>query len=118
MGVDAVGTLPMLSGRSPGHFRALVRATSCVLVIGAAGVFVVIAGAAPGSAQVVGLDALIRSIPSDTRATFHDGNAVVCGQVGFADSDQLGAQRNNSASDGTVSGAVAINSGTIHPSQG
>jgi LPXTG-motif cell wall-anchored protein len=118
MGVDAVLTLPVLSGQSTGRFGALVRVASCIVAIGAAVLFVAIAGAAPGSAQVGGLDQLLRSSPSDSRASFQDGNAVLCAQVGFPDDDRLGALRNNSASDANVSGAAAPNSGTIHTGQG
>jgi Domain of unknown function (DUF5979) len=61
---------------------------------------------------------LLRSTASDPRATFHDGNVVLCSGVGLPDSDQLGAFRNNSASDGNVTGTPAPNTGPIHTGQG
>jgi Domain of unknown function (DUF5979) len=72
-----------------------------------------LAAAPMAGAQVVGLEALLRSTPSDPRAIFHDGNGV-----GFPDSDQLGAAKNHAASDGNVTGTPAPNNGPVHPGQG
>jgi Domain of unknown function (DUF5979) len=79
---------------------------------------VLVAGASTAGAQVRILPGLIRSSPSDVRAAFHEGNAVLCSAVGFPASDRLGAPRNNAASDGNVSGTPAPNSGSIQPGQG
>src|SRR4051812_35860418 len=116
--VDVMVTLPVLPARSRTRWGTRPRVVRCVLVIGAVVAIVTIVGAAPGSTQVGGLGALLRSTPSDIRASFQDGNAVVCAQVGFPGDDQLGALRNNSASDGNVAGSAAVNSGTIQPGQG
>jgi hypothetical protein len=93
-------------------------------VLGAvAAVAVVLASPGAGAtlvvpAQVGGLAALLASSASDPRATFHSGNAVTCGQEGFASSIQVGAQGNNTATDGTVTGTPGPNTGTIQPGKG
>src|SRR4051812_8597212 len=111
-------TQPSMAGRSWRRSWAVVRVTGCLLMMSAGGLLVGIIGAAPGNAQVIAIEDLLRSSPSDARATFHDGNAVLCGQVGFPNDDQVGAFRNNGASDGNVSGSAAPNSGTIQTGQG
>jgi Domain of unknown function (DUF5979) len=96
-----------------------------------AGLLVVIVGMGFGAAsmasastllprQVSGLGELLRSTASDPRATFVDGNAVLCSNanVGFPDSIQVGAVRNNSAGDGNVTGTPGPNTGPIHTGQG
>src|SRR3954471_7272656 len=100
---DAVGTLPMLSGRRRHRFSGL----SCALAIAAAGVFVAIVGAVPVGAQVVGLEALLRSSPSAPRAAFSDGNVLTCAGAGFAGAIQMGSHTNASAADANVAGAAA-----------
>jgi hypothetical protein len=55
---------------------------------------------------------------SDGRATFHDGNATTCEDVGFPDSTQVGADGNGSADDDNVSGEVSENAGSIQPGTG
>jgi hypothetical protein len=58
------------------------------------------------------------STPSDPRASFVSGNAVLCGDVGFADADQVDAPGNNSASDDNVSGTAGPNTGPIQTGVG
>src|SRR3954454_1464458 len=98
------------------HYGA--RVIKCAVIVAVSMFVAIVGGGTPSSAQVGGLEGLLRSTPSDPRASFHDGNAVLCGQVGFANDDQLAAFRNDSASDGIVSGAAAPNSGTIQTGQG
>jgi hypothetical protein len=69
-------------------------------------------------AQIVGLPLLLRSIPSDDRATFVEGNVVLCSGAGFPGTIQMGSPTNTSASDGNVAGTVQANAGTIQPGQG
>src|SRR5262249_61335280 len=76
------------------------------------------AGPSTLGAQVRSLPDLIRSTASAPRATFHEGNVVLCSGVGFATSSQLSAQGNSQASDGNVRGTPAANTGAIQPGRG
>jgi len=108
-----------MSGRDGRARRRGVRTAGFLAVM--VGVGFAAASIASASAPVprqVGLRDLLRSTASDPRATFHDGNVVLCSGVGFPDSDQVGAFRNNSASDGNVTRTPAPNTGPIHTGQG
>lgn len=54
----------------------------------------------------------IRAAPSDPRATFFDGNATTCGDVGYPDDVWVGAQGNADASDAYVVGTGTATSPT------
>jgi hypothetical protein len=55
---------------------------------------------------------------SDSRATFHEGNATTCSDVELGTDTQVGADGNGSAADENVSGDVVTNAGSIQPGQG
>src|SRR5687767_8604346 len=71
-----------------------------------------VALAIAGPVRRAGADA-----PSDPRATFVEGNATTCADVGFASSTQVGGT-GGSASDANVTGTVQTNAGPINPGQG
>jgi hypothetical protein len=89
------------------------RATLRARIAGSVGVVALAAGMSLAFTGVAAADT-----PSDARATFHEGNATTCDDVGFGDSVQVGADGNASASDSEVSGVVVTNAGTIQPGQG
>jgi LPXTG-motif cell wall-anchored protein len=49
----------------------------------------------------------LRATPSDPRATFFQGNATTCAQVGYPDDVQIGADGSDDAGDGFVEGTAA-----------
>jgi hypothetical protein len=55
---------------------------------------------------------------SDARATFVEGNATTCGEVGFGADVQDGSSSNSSASDANVAGTVKTNAGPTHTGEG
>jgi hypothetical protein len=78
----------------------------------------IVAGAAPVSSQVSSLGDLLRSFPSDDRATFVEGNVTTCAGAGFPGRIEMGSTSNTSASDSNVSGTVKTNAGSVQPGKG
>jgi hypothetical protein len=97
------------SGRALVGTGVVAAATAVVLLGGA--------GTGPATGQV---PPVLLSAPtaSDPRATFVEGNAVTCDDVGFDTATQVGADGNAAASDVNVSGTVTTNAGTVQPGQG
>src|SRR5262245_16957474 len=63
-----------------------------------AGVMLAYAGLAVLLAPEAGAQLDVRALPSDPRATFHDGNAVSCGDLGLGSGTiQMGSSSNTSA---------------------
>ena len=98
-----------------GGRRSLPRVVGMLAVVGG---LVMFAAASTAGAQVGILPVLIRSTPSDPRATFHEGNVTTCTAAGFPGTIQMGSPSNTNASDANVAGTVAPNAGTIQPGVG
>jgi hypothetical protein len=91
-----------------------VAATSTALVCLAAAVLVAVL---PIAASALLRD-LLRSSPSDPRATMVVGNVVTCAGAGFGGSTQMGSPTNASASDANVAGTVKTNAGSVQQGKG
>jgi hypothetical protein len=85
--------------------------TALLCVVAALFAVVPVAAGAP-------LASLIKSSPSDPRATMVAGNVTTCTAAGFPGSIGMGSLTNTSASDANISGTVKTNAGSTQPGQG